>query len=143
MSNRAGGFRIGRRAAVLLLALFLVGCGGPRVVNVKGKVTYKGEPVPGANVFFTPDNGRGSMGHTDDKGEFILHYERDRDGAMTGTHKVHIAFPQSRGDEVARMKGVKVFKDVDAVLKKYGDPQKPALTYEITTEGQFIEVKLD
>ena len=51
--------RVLRTAALAaLLAGLAVGCGGSNTpANIKGKVTYKGQPLPGGSVTFTGDAG--------------------------------------------------------------------------------------
>jgi hypothetical protein len=53
-----------RRLAPALLALLLVGCGtdGPRLAVVRGKVSYRGTPLHGGTIVFTPDTLRGDDG---------------------------------------------------------------------------------
>src|SRR5262245_52535841 len=84
---------LGFGLALLCCCVFL-GCGpsGPRVVQVTGKVTRNGKAVPKATVNFVPDKGRPSFGVTDDEGNYTLHYDDKRDGAITGPHKVFIQF---------------------------------------------------
>jgi hypothetical protein len=50
---------------VLMLASCLsLGCGGSSGVHVKGKVTFKGQPVPGGKVYISPDSTQGGSGAT-------------------------------------------------------------------------------
>ncbi|QDT66449.1 Ig-like domain-containing protein [Calycomorphotria hydatis] len=78
----------------LQLALFC-GCGGtndlPELATVTGMVSLDGEPVTNATVVFRPDQGRPSVGKTDDNGQFTLQYTHDTDGAMLGNHEVSIS----------------------------------------------------
>jgi hypothetical protein len=80
----------------LLAAIFLaVGCNSaPEVhlVPVKGKVTYRGQPVKYATVQFVPDGPSGGTGpsptgRTDDGGTFTL-TTQGRDGAPPGLYRV-------------------------------------------------------
>ncbi len=45
-----------------LLVCLLVGCGGERLYDVSGTVTWKGKPVPKGLVFFDPDAAKGATG---------------------------------------------------------------------------------
>jgi hypothetical protein len=50
---------------VLMLALSLVGCGGPsgpKRFEVQGAVTYDGKPVPAGQITFEPDDSKGNKG---------------------------------------------------------------------------------
>jgi hypothetical protein len=49
--------RIVNSLAMALLLVVLAGC-GPGTGSVSGKVTYKGQPVPGGLVMFRPADGR-------------------------------------------------------------------------------------
>jgi hypothetical protein len=90
------------RVACLAGMLFLIGCGSghPATVFVSGDVTYKGQPVEGANVVL----GRGSrsvalgeiaIGKTDAKGHFELtsHFagQASGRGAVPGDYEVTIS----------------------------------------------------
>jgi hypothetical protein len=76
---------------------FLLGCGAskstnrPPVFKVKGKVTYKGQPVVGADVTFTSESAnRSAFGRTDDSGEYQLTTFSGNDGAVEGKQSVMI-----------------------------------------------------
>lgn len=45
-------------AALATLAVAVVGCGGPTPAKIKGKVTYKGEPLPGGSIIFFTSAGQ-------------------------------------------------------------------------------------
>jgi hypothetical protein len=61
MMTRLGTWRI---AFWALAALLAVGCGhsGPKLYQVSGKVTFKGQPVAAGWVTFTPDHAKGNDG---------------------------------------------------------------------------------
>ncbi|MGL4942655.1 MAG: carboxypeptidase-like regulatory domain-containing protein [Thermoguttaceae bacterium] len=70
-----------RFAVIGLLSIFVLtglGCGGAskmRTESAGGTVTYKGAPVAGATVTFSPkttESGSGAMGLTDEKGSYKL-----------------------------------------------------------------------
>ena len=87
------------RSVFLATSLFLfcsasiVGCGpsNPDTGNVTGVVTYNGSPLSGVSVNFTPDSGRPANGKTDASGRYVLSTFGVDDGAMIGSHRVHIA----------------------------------------------------
>ncbi len=71
-------------AAGILLALPLaVGCVSEDagMVPVKGKVTYRGKPVPNGSINFIPDEMRSAYGEIQPDGSYSLM-------AFPGTHKV-------------------------------------------------------
>jgi hypothetical protein len=96
MRHRFGTFS----SLILVLALsttFVTGCGEkagkrPPLGKVKGKVIYKGNPVPGVNVTFTMVGAsRAGTGTTDDNGEFAVSTYDTNDGALVGTHQVTVS----------------------------------------------------
>jgi len=62
------------------------------VVPVSGTLTYKGKPVTNAFVNFVPENGRPSMGETDQNGKFTLAYDPQTKGAERGKHRVFVQY---------------------------------------------------
>ena len=83
---------------VLLTALFL-GCGPsrPKTIYVKGVVKLDGNPVEGAAVLFSPEEGRPASGTTDAQGKFELQTFEPRDGAVMGTHVVTVTLKKVTG----------------------------------------------
>jgi hypothetical protein len=86
-----------------------VGCGpneGPYVtptVPVKGKVTYKGQPLTSGSVTFeSEENGRESHGSIQSDGTFVMTTTREGDGAMPGNHRVAVIGKQ--GNQVVPVK---------------------------------------
>ena len=82
----------------LLLAactLFVAGCGGaadaPDLGQVVGTVTLDGQPLPGAIIQFSPQEGRPSTATTDEAGYYELKYSQDEAGAKVGPHTVSIS----------------------------------------------------
>ena len=85
--------------AMLVLVLLQAGCGGKKVVPVKGLVTLDGNAVPGATVLFVPEEGSGgrqAAGLTDAEGYFQLTTYRQEDGALPGAYRVVVAKTQGR-----------------------------------------------
>ncbi|WP_337174438.1 hypothetical protein [Paludisphaera sp.] len=81
--------------ATAAIALATTGCGsgnGLSLAKVRGKVTYKGEPVTFGTIMFQPENpdappAAGSIGKD---GDFVLSTEDPGDGAVIGAHRVAI-----------------------------------------------------
>ncbi|MBX3422048.1 MAG: hypothetical protein KF752_10895 [Pirellulaceae bacterium] len=81
---------------VITASITLAGCSdGLGLVNVEGRVTLDGQPLPDAEVVFRPSDGRPSLGKTDAAGKFQLRYSAEKLGAVPGTHSVSIS---TRGD---------------------------------------------
>jgi hypothetical protein len=126
-----------------VIPLAVAGCGGPRFVEVTGRVTHKGQPVPSTQVKFVPDNGeRPSTGLTDDEGNFRLRYSRNQSGAPTGAYAVFLSYVPSNEEENHQIPP-KANKELKAVIAKYGDVKTSGLHYEITKDGQYVEINLD
>jgi len=132
-----------------LVGLFaMIGCGGPKgLPSVKGTVLYKGQPVQGATVSFVSDDGRMSVGTTDDKGQFSLS-TGTQPGAPPGRYRVGVvkrsAVPGASGvegaDPTEMMKKMMVGKGKMPEAKhelpeKYAEPMKSPLTYEVSSDS--------
>lgn len=134
-----------KKAPVIAMVLFFAasGCGGSRLVNATGKVTYQGRPVPSTLVTFQPaDGGRPSKGVTDDNGNFALAYSRDEPGVGRGPHAVLLTYYVGPEEEMGTIKP-KASKELKAIIAKYGDPKAPALSFDVTKNGQFFDIQLD
>jgi hypothetical protein len=134
-----------KRRHLLFMAFLLAatGCGGP-LVKVTGKLTYKGEPVPSTIVTFHPDEEgqRASQGITDDQGHFALSHSKTETGALRGKHTVTLRYHLSADEEMGKA-SPKASKELKAVIKKYGDLKTSPLHYEVTHNGQVIEIDLE
>ena len=79
------------------------GCGDSKVASVSGTVKLDGEPLANAVVIFQPlgdgqmNPGVGSIGRTNDKGEYRLRLIDGGNGAIRGTHRVEISCPMDDG----------------------------------------------
>lgn len=77
--------------ALASAALTLTGCdSGPELGEVQGTVRLDGKPVAGVMLEFKPEEGETSYGTTNQQGEYKLRFDRQRDGAVVGKHKVKI-----------------------------------------------------
>jgi hypothetical protein len=82
----------------LVLLGSLIGCGSDNGLNlgrVRGKITYKGEPVGFGDILFFPDDAKGTVGpgasatlKTD--GTYVVSTEQPGDGAIVGFHKIAV-----------------------------------------------------
>ena len=136
--------KVPMRGGLLALALVISasGCGSDRV-NVTGRVTYKGEPVPSTEVVFMPEDGsRRCIGRTDDDGRFTLRHSNSESGAPRGKYKVILKYAPSGAEESHEIPP-KASKELKEVIARDGNPEKADLHYEITTRGQVIEINLD
>ena len=51
-----------RSALVLAGAMLLAGCGGEKLHDVSGTITFEGRPIPKGLIFFDPDTTKGTPG---------------------------------------------------------------------------------
>jgi hypothetical protein len=129
------------------LLLGLGGCDltGTQVLRVSGTVTRGGKPVANLSLNFKPVTGRPSWGITNDRGRYILHYDKARDGAVPGWHKVWVTFNPYDPREERLLEGRKLPKPehLQEILAKYGNPDTTPLRFEIQIDDQVIDLPLD
>ena len=99
-------------SSLFLLTLLAAGCGPsyPACYEVRGKVTFDGQPVTQGTITFYPDEGRSAMGKIQPDGSYTLTTFNAEDGALPGNHSVTIkatsvsgpAAPASFEEELAR-----------------------------------------
>ncbi|MFI5455842.1 MAG: hypothetical protein ACHRXM_10365 [Isosphaerales bacterium] len=116
---------------VALTALVLApcwGCGPPEgtlapLISVKGKVTYKGQPLTKGTVLFEPADGYGrpATGKLQSDGTFELTTLKEGDGVVAGHHRVSI---------------VEVEKSLskNPSFQKYASPNTSKLTADVSAE---------
>ncbi|MCI0377750.1 MAG: hypothetical protein L0215_09100 [Gemmataceae bacterium] len=117
-----------------LLALGWIGCArGPTPMTpVSGKVTYKGAPVPGGAIVFTPDTTRGETGRIahgkiNSDGSFQL-YTGETLGVGAGWYRVTVTS----------------FATASLLPDKYRDPDLSRLACEIKpNRSNSIDFNLD
>jgi hypothetical protein len=115
---------------------------GLNLAKVRGKVTYKGQPIKNGTVMFMPDESKGTVGPpavgtiTSD-GSYIMSTESAGDGVIVGSHKIGItgveekpissgtAAPTPESDPSGYMKA----KAKDAAAARSGVVKKEAETF--------------
>jgi hypothetical protein len=99
-------FRRGIHGYVVLVSATLVGCDtGVPVGQVTGVVTYAGQPLPQAEVEFTPKgDGTSSVGFTNHEGRYELQYTLHRKGALLGSHVVRVQSLSRNENDQARIR---------------------------------------
>jgi hypothetical protein len=104
-------------------ALLLLGCsrGDTPLASVSGQVFYRGKPLAGGTIVFTPDperGGRGPQAWAEIKGEgkFTLHTS-GRIGATPGWHRITIA--PAKADRLTRLPS------------RYRDPEQSDQRFEV------------
>jgi hypothetical protein len=88
--------RLMAACSTVFIALLLAGCGGgaaddrPALAPVTGKLMLDGQPVPNADVQFSPEKGASSNGRAGADGTFTLTYGDGTPGAAVGKHAVTV-----------------------------------------------------
>jgi hypothetical protein len=124
----------------IALAAFLLGalpgCGAsggspPALIPVKGKVTYKGQPLTKGIVHFEPDGyGRPASGELQADGTFVLTTLQKGDGVVAGEHKVAVTDTGSK-------------PRTELVPKKYTGPNSSKLTAVVDADHTEINFDLN
>ena len=103
--------------------------------RVSGTVLLDGNPVSGATIEFTPEEGSTSYGITNSRGGYTLQYLPDRPGAVPGRHTVRITtYDWQTTDD-----GQKV-EVPERVPVRYN--QESTLTADVTTSSQTLNWEL-
>jgi hypothetical protein len=112
------------------------GCGPgagslPSLVQVKGKVTYKGQPVTQGTVTFEPEGyGRPARGKLQSDGTYSLTTLKDGDGVVLGAHRVAVEISDKT---LSKVRGI----------KKYASPNTSKLTAEVSQEKTEFNYELE
>jgi hypothetical protein len=123
--------RTARMLTPIMTALLLVpawGCGVgsggqvPSLIQVKGKVTYKGRPVTKGSIKFEPEGyGRPARGELQSDGSYVLTTTKPGDGVVAGAHRVAVvASDRSLAN--------------DRAFRKYTSPNTSKLTADVDSE---------
>jgi hypothetical protein len=128
--------RISTFAGLLLVGACCVGCGiaggtpSSSLVTVKGKVTFKGQPLTKGVVTFEPsDFGRAASGRLQSDGTYVLSTFKDGDGVVRGHHRVSITQVDKK---IAGDKGFKSYvNSPGAPLEADVTPDKTEINFEI------------
>jgi len=127
----------------------LVGCGGGGgMAAVRGHVTYKGKPVPNADVTFSPEaaGGQPAAGRTDANGRFSLSTATKGEGALVGKYRVHIIArgperPPKPGESITGMPGEMMPGDA-LIPQKYFVADTSGLKFEVKRGGNTANFEL-
>jgi hypothetical protein len=127
-----------------LLALAIAaGCNSsnnPQTYPVKGKVTYRGQPVTSGMVLLTPEaKGNAATGNLATGGVFQLTTFEKNDGAVPGKYHVAIqVFPA----EGAGLPGAEFGNKKPPIPPKYMSDSTSGLTAEITAGENALDFQL-
>lgn len=127
----------------ILGCLLIAGCGrkAPTLNQVTGKVTFKGSPLPGGLIVFSPDTSRGESGRIafskiQSDGTYILQTGDDK-GAASGWYRVTVASLAGPGTSFE-------FAPTSLIPDKYRDPQLSLLQCEVkANRDNHLDFNLD
>jgi hypothetical protein len=137
--------RICSAFAAGLLLLTILGCEtaiGP-LAQVQGRVTFKGQSLPGGSIVFSPDPQRGNRGsfargEIGPDGTYTLQ-TGDLPGVVSGWHRVTIVAVEPAAVPAPG----EVFAVPRSLLPgRYGDPELSGLTAEVRT-GRDNQLNFD
>ena len=143
------------------LSLF-VGCGGPKLVPVKGTVTLDGTPLPYKSLLFTPEPGtpdNGAGGYTDGEGKYSLTavlygVTKDMEGIQPGRYRVTVSEPMipiseadfvgSPEDEDPEAAGTIIDPDTPSqeIPAVYSSAETTPLVLDVPEEGGVLDIEL-
>lgn len=143
-SNRRAGLPRPALSIVVALASIPMGCGssGPEMASVRGKVTYKGQPVTKGTVSFqstAPEGGRNATGTINPDGTYTLQTENPGDGAQLGDYRVAIS---ARDDVILDYIPKKPVPPKRLVPAKYENPDTSTLTATVKSGSNEFDFPL-
>ena len=132
----------------LIVAATCLGCGDsgkrPPTAKAGGTITVNGQPVEGANVYFSPrSGGRAAYGVTDRRGRFQLSTTPTVSGALPGTYGVGIAKQRSEAGAAKDARRASIApKLANELPDRYREPAKSGLTAEVKA-GESNDFKFE
>ncbi|MEX0793639.1 MAG: carboxypeptidase-like regulatory domain-containing protein [Pirellulaceae bacterium] len=130
------------------LVAVVVGCSSdsrPAGIPVRGMVAFKGQPVKGADVAFSGDNGAiSAFARTDENGKFEMNSLNTQAGIPPGTYRVKITQVSVQSDWTPEHdEGVRPKKTEKlGIPAKYAGYASSGLT-AVVSEGEPNEVNFD
>lgn len=122
--------------ALASLSLICLGCSGPTLVPVEGKVLFNGEPLKFGSVMFQPPSGQPATGQIQPDGTFSLETRGVGPGAVVGTHRVRITCYESQNPEALSSSDNETTVGESLIPKKYTSIDTSGFTMEIPPEGK-------
>ena len=157
------------RVFLFLAAAMLMTCGcdrGPKLVQVNGKITLDGKPLPFKGIYFHPDRsagteGNGAGGFSDPEGKYYLVANvggatADKRGVQAGKYRVTVAEPvvpisakdfapqkqQSESDVPAPAIGFSSQPAKREIPAVYSSSELTPLSIEVPEKGGELNIEL-
>ena len=142
------------RIAIFLIATLALfpGCGGPTPPQmaktaISGTVTFKGEPLSGASLTFTPTGdtmGFVGTGRTDKNGVYVITDIRGAKGLAVGEFKVTISRRLLNGKELDPNDNTPEMDSpaTESLPPRYSNPQSTELRATVTKDANPIDFHL-
>jgi len=122
---------------LLLLFIFVVGCGGNRQITVQGQVVFSddGSPLTVGSVVFSNATFQAS-GALDSQGHFTMGSYSERDGVPAGTYNVSVigAFVDLDSS------GMNTY---DLIVPKFASPSQSGIEITIDKTVRDLVIKVD
>lgn len=126
--------------AILSATAIMIGCAEGDMGQVSGTVTLNGQPLPDADVTFTPvEGGRPSFGTTDSNGKYDLLHTKSQKGAIVGTHTVTITTYEESDDQVTREEKVPTKYNLETELKETVKAGSQTIDFELDSKGRIAK----
>ena len=127
---------------ILVLLIFLTGCGSGGKVSLKGKVTFAddGSPVSAGTVALVGANGKMSRGDIKEDGTYVVGTEKATDGLPPGSYQVFIS-SALKTIPIDAEKGQ--FNYEQLIAKKYEDPKTSGLTIEVNDSTKTYDIRVE
>lgn len=142
---------VSRAVLMVIVCGWITGCGssGPKMGQVSGKVTYKGQPVAKATVTFIPaeQGSRPGIGITNEAGEFNLTTAEPGDGVLAGNCKVAIVARAPFEGKLPAGVGEAFLEEVQnqgkaLIPEKYFNPESSQLVAEVKEGSNTVTFDL-
>ena len=141
---------VSRLSAAAVLCV-LAGCGSSdgrsHTAPVKGKVTYKGEPLRTGSIVFVPDaGGKTAAADISAEGEYVLGSYEATDGAIPGKHRVMIIALSAPGgtglpEDTIKLKGG-AQAPVNLIPERFADDKTSKLIADVKDGENTIDIVL-
>ena len=139
------------RLSAAAIVCSLAGCGSndgrAHVVPVKGKVTFKGEPLRTGSIVFVPDaGGKTAAADISREGEYVLGSYEATDGAIPGKHRIMIIALTAPGgtglpEDTIKLKGG-ADSPVSILPERFSDDKKSKLIADVKDGENSIDIVL-